>query len=112
MAIVPEIAFVASAWANASTTTTPDVGGSGGAVYGMGGPLGQAETLVAVTAGTAGTYGVFAVAAIAGIAGLTVKKPQPLAQTSQSTPASVVSLATAAVRFTVAFVRSEQEARE
>lgn len=62
------------------------------------------ETLVAVTAGTAGTYGVVAVAGIAAIAGLTVKKPQPLAHTCQSTPALVVSLATAAARFTVAFV--------
>ena len=42
-------------------------------------------------------------AAIAGVAGLIVKKPQPLAHTYQSTPAFVVSLATAAVRFTVAF---------
>jgi hypothetical protein len=32
MAIVPELALVASAWDNASTTTTPDVGGSEGAV--------------------------------------------------------------------------------
>ena len=44
-----------------------------------------------------------AVAAIAGIAGLMVKKPQPAAQTSQSTPATVVSLTTAAIRLTVAF---------
>jgi hypothetical protein len=66
--------------------------------------LAQAETLVAVTAGTAGTYAVDDVAATAAMAGVTVKKPQPLAQTCQSTPAFVVSLATAAVRFTVALV--------
>ena len=64
----------------------------------------QPETLVTVTAGTAGIYGVVDVAGIAGIAGLTVKKPQPLIHTCQSTPAFVVSLTTAAVRFTVAFV--------
>jgi hypothetical protein len=79
------------------------VGTTGGAVYGIGEPLGQPETLVAVTAGTAAAYGVFVVAAIAGIAGLMVKKPQPDAQTSQSTPAAVVSLATAAIRLTAAF---------
>ena len=44
-----------------------------------------------------------AVAAIAGIAGLVVKKPQPAAQTSQSTPAAVVSLVTDAMKLTVAF---------
>jgi hypothetical protein len=67
--------------------------------------LAQAETLVAVTAGTAGTYAVDDVAGIAAMAGVTVKKPQPLAQTCQSTPAFVLSLgpATAAVRFTVPF---------
>ena len=46
-------------------------------------------------------------AGIAGIAGFTVKNPQPLSHTCQSTPAFVVSVAsvvTAAVRFTVAFV--------
>ena len=32
MAMVPEFAVVASAWDNASTATTPDVGGSDGAV--------------------------------------------------------------------------------
>ena len=32
IAMTPELAFVESAWANASTTTTPDVGGSEGAV--------------------------------------------------------------------------------
>ncbi len=69
----------------------------------MGRPLDQPEALVAVTAGTAGTYGVVGVAEIAGIAGLIVKKPQPLAHTCQSTPPLVASLATAAVRFTVAF---------
>jgi hypothetical protein len=64
--------------------------------------LDQPETLVAITAGIAGTYGVVAVAGIAGIAGVTVKNPQPLAHTCQSTPAFVASLATAAVRFAVA----------
>ena len=64
--------------------------------------MGHVETLVAVTAGTGGTYGVVAVAGIAGMAGLTVKKPQPLEHTCQSTPALVVSLATAASRLTVA----------
>ena len=34
---------------------------------------------------------------------MVVKKPQPLAQTCQSTPAFVESLATAAFRFTVVF---------
>lgn len=57
-----------------------------------------------VTAGTGGTYGVVVVAGIAGLAGLIVKKPHPLAQTCQSTPACVGSLATAAFRFTVASV--------
>jgi hypothetical protein len=70
----------------------------------MGRSLDQAETLVAVTAGAAGTYGVVAVAGISAMAGFTVKKPQPLAHTCQSTPAFVASLATAAIKFTVAFV--------
>jgi hypothetical protein len=66
--------------------------------------LDQAETLVAVTAGTAGTYGVVGVAGIAEIAGFTVKKPQPLPQTCQSTLAFVAPFATAAFRFTVSLV--------
>ncbi len=100
--IAPDVACVLSACAMAITATVPDEGGCGGAVYGMGRPSGQAEAVVAVTAGTGGTYGVVAVAGIAGMAGLTVKKPQPLAQTCQSIPARVTSLATAAARFTVA----------
>jgi hypothetical protein len=36
------------------------------------------------------------------MAGLIVKNPQPLGQTYQSTPASIVSFATAAIRLTVA----------
>jgi hypothetical protein len=72
----------------------------------MGRPFGQPVTVVLVTAGTAGTNGVVAVAAIAGIAGVVVKKPQPLAQTCQSTPAFVESFATAAIRFTVAAASS------
>lgn len=87
----------------ARIATVPLEGGCDGAVYGIGRSLDQPETLVAVTAGTAGTYGVVAVAGIAGIAGWIVKKPQPLAHTCQSIPALVASLATAAVRFTVAF---------
>src|SRR5215470_1368705 len=86
----------------AITARVPEEGGCDGAVYGMGKPLGQPETLVAVTAATGGTYGVVRVAGIAGTAGLIVKKPQPLAQTCQSAPALVASLTTPAVRFTVA----------
>ncbi len=59
--------------------------------------------MVDVTAGTAGTSGVVAVAGIAAIAGLIVKKPQPLSHTFQSTPAFVLSLFTAATKFTLAF---------
>ena len=69
----------------------------------MGRPFGQPETVVAVTAATGGTYGVVAVAGMAGMAGFTVKKPQLLAQTCQSTPEAEASFATAAVIFTVAF---------
>ena len=43
---------------------------------------------------------------MAGIAGTVVKKPQPPAQTCQSTPALLESLATAAFRFTELASRS------
>jgi hypothetical protein len=59
--------------------------------------------VVAVTAATAGTKGVVGVAGIAGTAATVVKKPHPLAQTCQSTPALVVSLVTAALRLTTAY---------
>jgi hypothetical protein len=73
-----------------------------GAVYGRGRPFGHPVTVVAIVAGTAGTYGVVDVAGIASLAGLVVKKPQPLAQTCQSTPACAESFVTAAFRFTIA----------
>jgi hypothetical protein len=101
--MVPEFAAAGFAWADASTATMSEAGGWDGAVYGMGKPLGHAETVVAVTAGTGGTYGVVSVAGIAGVAGFMVKKPQPLAQRFQSTPALVASFATAAIKFMVAF---------
>jgi hypothetical protein len=68
----------------------------------MGKPLGQPETVVAVTAGAEGTKGVMEVAGISCVAGLIVKKPHPLAHTCQFTPAFVGSLATAALRLTEA----------
>jgi hypothetical protein len=66
--------------------------------------LGHAETVVAVIAGTASTAGVVGVSGIARISGLMVKKPQPLAQTCQSTPACDTSFATAALRLTVVLI--------
>jgi hypothetical protein len=95
MLTAADVAIVLSAWAVAWIASEPPAGALAGAVYRIGSPLGQPDTLVAVTAGVGNEVGC---CGGAGISGTTVKKPQPLAHTFQSTPWPVESFVTAAVR--------------